>query len=382
MATKFKYNLETLEWDDEHKRNKEGVYCYCGLDYNEGDPMLKCDGCGQLFHWDCVSCLKSKPLCGDKFFRFKCSVCNGGTEEYERDQLSWVQVIYAVLYHLIMTEPDKKYFRWRENICATINEHWDSLMPGKAKTATWHNTVAGCLSTHNVLFKSGFDDTQQPGNWTLQDIVEPSLARFKAPTKQRDSSRPSKREKPSDQKKKAKKFAADLLSAPLPSSKHTNGDITGGSEAEKEILEVLKETQAGSKRGSRHRVSFSDDESDSNTYSQRGASSGRRSKNKKRRASPKLLENDADLLQSLALYTQLERQRLGSSSAPSDEPKAEPKQDADAPAPAVSHSPKTEPTAADTLESSGDNASGGIGKHGYPHECLSVPAGQLESQAI
>ncbi|KAI8321221.1 hypothetical protein GQ54DRAFT_311945 [Martensiomyces pterosporus] len=330
MATKFKYNLEALEWDEDHMRNKEGVYCYCGLDYNEyvfpkrrsspmawrtreGDPMLKCDGCGQLFHWDCVSCLKTKPLRGDKFFRFRCSVCNGGAEEYERESLSWVQVIYVVLYHLIMTEPDKKYFRWRENICATINEHWENLMPGKAKTATWHNTVAGCLSTHNALFKSGFDDTHQPGNWTLHSIVEPSKARFKAPAKQRDPSKPSRREKAAEQKK-AKRPAGEPRSAS--SAKHASSTIPSGSEAEKEILEVLSESQqAGSKRGSRHRVSFSDDESD-NERSQRGtASSSKRPKAKRRRPSPKLLENDTDLLQSLALYTKLEKERLGSSSS-------------------------------------------------------------------
>ncbi|KAJ2317876.1 hypothetical protein IWW51_005255, partial [Coemansia sp. RSA 2702] len=74
VAKKFKYDLDALEWDDQHRRNKEGVYCYCGLDYNDGDPMLHCEGCQQLFHWadgsvDCVSCLKAKPLRGDIFYR-------------------------------------------------------------------------------------------------------------------------------------------------------------------------------------------------------------------------------------------------------------------------------------------------------------------------
>ncbi|KAJ1847823.1 hypothetical protein LPJ73_004151, partial [Coemansia sp. RSA 2703] len=283
MATQFKYDLDSLEWDSAHRHNKEGVYCYCGLDYNDGDPMLQCASCSQLFHWDCVSCLKSKPLRGDSFFRFKCSVCNGGTEEYERDTLSWVQVVYLVLYHLILTEPDKKYFRWRENICATISDNWQNLMPGKAKTATWQNTVAGCLSTHHGLFKSGFDDTQQTGNWTLHAAVEPSQTHFKAAVKSRE---PRSGKVKAETKKPRKK-----------------ADASVGSAAEKDILEVLNDSN-GSKKSARPRVSFSDDESDNE------AKSSKR-KAKRRRAELKNLEDDADLLQSFEFFSQLEKKRLG-----------------------------------------------------------------------
>ncbi|KAJ2078962.1 hypothetical protein H4R24_004112 [Coemansia sp. RSA 988] len=285
MTNKFKYDLETLEWDDAHKRNKEGTYCYCAMDYDEGDSMLRCEGCKQLFHWDCVTCLKTKPLLGDSFYRFKCSVCNnGGDEEYERDTLSWVQVIYIVLYHLAQKEPEKKYFRWRENICATINEHWEGLFLNKAKTATWHNTVAGCLSTHGALFKSGFDETQQTGNWTLQEIVEPSRERFKGPTKARDSAKPAKREK---------------------QKKRTNDNIEHVSEAEKEILDILNEGKdSNSKRhGARHRVSFSDDENDDEAP---------RKRTKRRRPEMRALANDTELLRSFELFSKLERQRLDS----------------------------------------------------------------------
>ncbi|KAJ2363171.1 hypothetical protein H4S01_004433, partial [Coemansia sp. RSA 2610] len=261
VVKKFKYDLDALEWDDQHRRNKEGVYCYCGLDYNDGDPMLHCEGCQQLFHWDCVSCLKAKPLRGDIFYRFKCSVCTAGGEEYERDMLSWVQVIYLALYHLSTGDPGKKYFRWRENICATINDNWSSLYPGKSKTATWQNTVAGCLSTHSALFKSGFEDTQQSGNWTLHEVVAPTRERFKGPTK---------------------------------AAKRTRRKEATG--AEQEILAVLNEGKA--KRGARHRVSFSDDEDEE-----------RRARGKRRRQNMKALENDSELLQSVELFTQLERQR-------------------------------------------------------------------------
>ncbi|KAJ2613835.1 hypothetical protein H4S08_002002 [Coemansia sp. RSA 1365] len=288
MTNKFKYDLEALEWDDAHKRNKEGTYCYCAMDYGEGDSMLRCEGCEQLFHWDCVSCLKTKPLVGDPFYRFKCSVCNNGREEeYERETLSWVQVIYIVLYHLARKEPEKKYFRWRENICATINEHWEGLFPSKTKTATWHNTVAGCLSTHGALFKSGFDETQQTGNWTLHEIVEPSRERFKGPTKVRDSAKPVKREK---QRKRA------------------NDNIENASGAEKEILEILNEGKdTNSKRqGARHRVSFSDDENEDEAP---------RKRSKRRGLEARGLANDTELWRSFELFSKLERQRLDHESA-------------------------------------------------------------------
>ncbi|KAJ2126118.1 hypothetical protein IW147_000269 [Coemansia sp. RSA 720] len=271
MAKKFKYDLDALEWDSTHRRNKEGVYCYCGLDYNDGDSMLH------------------KPLRGDIFYQFKCSVCNNGEGEvYERDALSWVQVIYLTLYHMSMAEPDKKYFRWRENICSTINDNWSGLFPDKAKTATWQNTVAGCLSTHSALFKSGFDDTQQTGNWALHEVAEPTRDRFKGPTKSRDaSSKSAKRERTN------KKKAADSA-------------VTTG--AEKEILQVLNEGKT--KRTTRHRVSFSDDEDEDDKR--------RRARGKRRRQNMKALEDDSDLLQSVELFTKLEKQRQDSGSNAED----------------------------------------------------------------
>ncbi|KAJ2452459.1 hypothetical protein EV183_002906 [Coemansia sp. RSA 2336] len=270
MATKFKYNLETLEWDEQHVRNKEGVYCYCGMDYNEGDPMLQCADCNQLFHWDCVSCLKAKPLRGDIFYRFKCNVCNEGKgEEYEREVLSWVQVIYLVLYHLSKEDPKRSYFRWRENICQTIGDNWEGLFPDKKKTATWQNTVAGCLSTHSALFKSGMEETQQSGNWALHEVAAPTRDRFRGPTK--------------------------------PGGRQRAGQSRRRDGAEKEILEVLGESKK--RGGARHRVSFSDDEDDEDDRRR-----VRRAKRKRIDAS-KALAEDSELLQSVELFTQLQRQQ-------------------------------------------------------------------------
>ncbi|KAJ1752797.1 hypothetical protein LPJ79_000933 [Coemansia sp. RSA 1821] len=274
-GTKAYYNtclLDALEWDEQHLRNKEGVYCYCGMDYNEGDPMLQCSDCNQLFHWDCVSCLKAKPLRGDIFYQFKCNVCNEGKgEEYEREVLSWVQVIYLVLYHLSKEDPKRSYFRWRENICQTISDNWAGLFPDKKKTATWQNTVAGCLSTHSALFKSGMEETQQSGNWTLHEVAAPTRDRFRGPTKTGGRQRAGQ-------------------------SRRRDG-------AEKEILEVLGEGQSKKRSGARHRVSFSDDEDDEDDRRRM-----RRAKRKRIDAS-KALAEDSELLQSVELFTQLQRQQ-------------------------------------------------------------------------
>ncbi|KAJ1797344.1 hypothetical protein LPJ59_003201 [Coemansia sp. RSA 2399] len=269
------------------------------MDYSEGDPMLRCGECNQLFHWDCVNCLKTKPLIGDCFYKFTCKICNGGEDErYERDVVSWVQVIYLVLYHLSKAEPDKKYFRWRENICAVINDNWSGLFPGKSKTATWHNTVAGSLSTHSLLFKSGFEDTQQTGNWSLVQVVEPSEAPFRAPTRARDSDKPAAKRERGRKKDGASASARKVT------------------DAEKEILEVLNESKAVGKRrrgAARHHVSFSDDEDENEDT----RSKERHARTKKRRAESKAPEMDDDLLQSFAIYSKMEKQRLGQHDKPS-----------------------------------------------------------------
>ncbi|KAJ2344615.1 hypothetical protein GGH92_004411 [Coemansia sp. RSA 2673] len=152
------------------------------------------------------------------------------------------------------------------------------------------------------MFRSGFDDTQQPGNWTLKDVIEPGLAKFKAPTKSKDasssSSRQVKREKAAADAKRLKKKSVNKPAI-----------VEAGSEAEKEILEALGETQTGSKRGTRHRVSFSDDDSDDDD----GHSRKRGPKAKRRRPDPKLLDDDADLLSSYQLFQILEKQHLGKS---------------------------------------------------------------------
>ncbi|OLY79237.1 Cysteine-rich protein 2-binding protein [Smittium mucronatum] len=87
------------------------------------------------------------------------------------------------MYHLKVENPETLYFRWREHICAKFDQYWEFLIPEKIRTPTWQNTVAGCISTHNGLFKSGLKDTGQTGFWSLRTLAPPSKDGFKFPTR-------------------------------------------------------------------------------------------------------------------------------------------------------------------------------------------------------
>ncbi|KAG0179249.1 Cysteine-rich protein 2-binding protein [Apophysomyces sp. BC1034] len=76
---------------------------------------------------------------------------------------------------------DHKYFRWKEDVCALIDDYWEYLAPDKQKSITWHNTVASVLSTHSTIFQSGFEKFHQSAWWTLHK-EEPPVKETKTKT--------------------------------------------------------------------------------------------------------------------------------------------------------------------------------------------------------
>lgn len=85
-----------------------------------------------------------KPLLyGDTFGTFHCSICNDGQETFQRKGLSWIAIVHLVIYNLIKKaqvedakkdEKDRRehyYFRWKEDVCAFIDDYWDYLVPDK-----------------------------------------------------------------------------------------------------------------------------------------------------------------------------------------------------------------------------------------------------------
>ena len=140
-------------------------------------PTIQCDTCNNTFTAgtllfvllfcnattqcpDQIHCLPKPLLFGDHFLHYHCETCTqSGTEEYKRDNMSWVAVVHLVIYNLICRqdiidmdkpEPEKrhKYFRWKDDICAFIDDYWDYLVPGKkSTTGIFYNS---CIMTHST----------------------------------------------------------------------------------------------------------------------------------------------------------------------------------------------------------------------------------------
>ncbi|KAI9254338.1 hypothetical protein EDC94DRAFT_662324 [Helicostylum pulchrum] len=216
---KLPYNLESLHWDNNHTRNTEDTYCYCGQGITDDQPVIRCEKCRQFFHGDCISCMGKPLLYGDTFGTFYCSICNEGQETFQRKGLSWIAIVHLVIYNLIKKaqvedakkdEKDRRehyYFRWKEDVCAFIDDYWDYLVPDKQRSLTWNNTIASVLSTHNNLFLSGFEKFHQSAWWTLHKVEPPSNEKkSKATIKQKPNlKRPLKRSKPDPGPPKPKK---------------------------------------------------------------------------------------------------------------------------------------------------------------------------------
>ncbi|KAM3578965.1 hypothetical protein VKS41_008504 [Umbelopsis sp. WA50703] len=96
------------------------------------------------------------------------------------------------------TDRDHKYFRWKEDLCAFIDDYWEYLHPGKQKSATWHNTIASVLSTNSSIFLSGFEKFQQPAWWTLKEYAPPSKILPKGKQAKPSSTTKSKRKTDED----------------------------------------------------------------------------------------------------------------------------------------------------------------------------------------
>ncbi|KAI9145467.1 hypothetical protein BKA69DRAFT_1047825 [Paraphysoderma sedebokerense] len=169
------YDPTALTWVDEnHTINQEGRYCYCGnnrklclIDWN-------------FLHLECVSNSVSKPLfLGDTFYDFLCAVCNNGNEIYSRVTMSWASAVHLALYNLTERyknenirdqyySNDRQFFRWKEDICEFIDQHFSLMFPGRVRSGTWQNTIAGVLSSNQkILFQSGAEIFGMPAFWAL-----------------------------------------------------------------------------------------------------------------------------------------------------------------------------------------------------------------------
>lgn len=152
---------------------------------------------------DCIRCMVKPLLFGDTFGTFTCAVCTQGPETFQRRNLSWICIVHLVIYNLIKNaqiddakkpKKDKRehyYFRWKEDVCAFIDEYWDYLVPEKQSmefalmrlhvikvttnihfcigSLTWNNTIASVLSTHSNIFLSGLEKFHQSGTCIIMN---------------------------------------------------------------------------------------------------------------------------------------------------------------------------------------------------------------------
>ncbi|XP_071799464.1 cysteine-rich protein 2-binding protein-like [Asterias amurensis] len=151
--------------------------CYC--DQPKAGLMLKCDMCKRMFHMVCLKTGNPSILDGDIFYTLRCEGCSHTHEEVvTRMKLTWQQVVILALYNLSLKKSGRKgFFRWKEDICEFISQHWTLIFGNsKAKTQTWHGTVAGVLSVSNkTLFKSGVTEFGEAGWWALIETKPPEL---------------------------------------------------------------------------------------------------------------------------------------------------------------------------------------------------------------
>lgn len=139
-----------------------------------------CSKCG-LHSEECQTDLKLirstyNILEGDSFLRYTCSQCTSeGEPLFERIQLNWLQIVQLALHHLhrTATDPDRRFFRWKEDICRIIDENWDLVCVGKNRNASWMNSVSSVLSSNHGIFCSGMATLREPGWWGLREVAPP-----------------------------------------------------------------------------------------------------------------------------------------------------------------------------------------------------------------
>ncbi|KAJ3024361.1 Set1/Ash2 histone methyltransferase complex subunit ASH2 [Thoreauomyces humboldtii] len=161
--------------------------CFCGelAELCKTQPIHFCSLCNSAFHQACIVAFRTWkpefiPLLGDDFFHLECRRCTRGKEKIKRLSITWVDVTHIALLNLAQTLPPRntcanglKYYAWKADICQFIDQHWDQFWI-KARTPTWENTVASCLSTQERFVAGPKEFGSDQGLWALENEAPPS----------------------------------------------------------------------------------------------------------------------------------------------------------------------------------------------------------------
>jgi len=174
------YTFESLEWDAAHQRNEVEHYCYCGESGDWYRKMLQCKDCLQWFHQECIRSLNYQLLCGDRFFEFVCTLCNGKHEEYiRRLDLSFVDSIHLVIFNLILIKNQKfhdietsilpfmkKKLKYLQGTCSN-----QSFKGNKIES----ESISKLLISNKSRFKCGSETGKKNSYWGLRKMCAPPL---------------------------------------------------------------------------------------------------------------------------------------------------------------------------------------------------------------
>lgn len=166
------YDLSSLDWDEDHRVNRQKKYCYCEGPGDFSRKMLQCRQCLQWFHEACLQCLDAPLLYGDHFFTFTCQVCGKGVESAKRIIMKWDDVIALVISNLHL-KFGTKFFIVNKDIIPflTSNAHLVKLEEDITKMKVNHL----CSKVQSTLLQFPHKFKFDRKGWTLRTPLSSKL---------------------------------------------------------------------------------------------------------------------------------------------------------------------------------------------------------------
>lgn len=178
--SQLSYDWDSLVWDEAHERNQTETYCYCGEKGEWYKKMLQCADCLQWFHQECIRALSYQLMCGDRFFKFICTLCNGTHEEtIQRLDLGIVDALHLVILNLIISK-NQKFHDLEISILPFMKKKLKYLTGDRNNPQFKQNkieteNIVKILASNKTRFMCGSETGQQSSLWGLRKMMAPWL---------------------------------------------------------------------------------------------------------------------------------------------------------------------------------------------------------------